>query len=126
MLDIQGGLRVVDTPVPVPQPVSGCAVTPAAASMQSPKVMPVPRADIKVDTEGMQRNLKEAIGRLNQMMQDGGRGLSFMMDEKLGRPIVTVVNKETGEVVRQIPNEVIVSLGHSIEDLKGMLHSSMI
>jgi flagellar protein FlaG len=126
MLDIQGGLRVAATPAPSVPVVSAGAAAAVAAPAPTSKVTPVPRADIKVDTEGMQKNLKEAIGRLNQMMQDGGRGLNFMMDEKLGRPIVTVVNKETGEVVRQIPNEVIVSLGHSIEDLKGVLHSSMI
>jgi flagellar protein FlaG len=126
MLDIQGSLQVAVAPVLTPQLAPGGAALPAAAPDKTPKVMAVPRADIKLDTESSQKNLKEAIGRLNQMMQDGGRGLNFMMDEKLGRPIVTVVNKETGEVVRQIPNEVIVALGHSIEDLKGMLHNSMI
>ncbi|MDO9279937.1 MAG: flagellar protein FlaG [Polaromonas sp.] len=126
MLDIQGGLRVATAPVPTPQVASAGVAAAVAPPPEAPKVMPVPRADIKVDTEVLRKNLNEAIGRLNQMMQDGGRGLNFMMDEKLGRPIVTVVNQETGEVVRQIPNDVIVKLGHSIEDLKGVLHSSMI
>jgi len=31
------------------------------------------------------------------------------------------VNKETGEVVRQIPNEVVIRVANSIEDLKGVL-----
>jgi len=70
----------------------------------------------------MMANLKEAISRLNDMMQSGGRGLNFAMDPKLGRPVVTVTNTQTGEVVRTIPNEVIIRVGHSIEDLKGLLH----
>jgi flagellar protein FlaG len=57
------------------------------------------------------------------MMVAGGRGLNFAMDEKLGRPIISVKNSETGEVVRQIPNEVVVRIAHGIEDLKGLLHN---
>jgi flagellar protein FlaG len=39
----------------------------------------------------------------------------------LNRPIVTVVNSQTGEVVRQIPNEVVVRVAHHLDNLKGML-----
>ena len=84
-------------------------------------VMPK-KAEINFDSEKMMANMKEAISRLNDMMQSGGRGLNFAMDAKLGRPVVTVTNTQTGEVVRTIPNEVIIRVGHSIEDLKGMLH----
>jgi len=45
------------------------------------------------------------------------------VDEKLGRPIIYVKNTATGEVVRQIPNEVVVHIAHGIEDLKGLLHN---
>ncbi len=88
--------------------------------------MPPPKAEIHIDTESMRRNLQEAIGRINEMMRDGGRGLNFSMDETLGRPIVLVRNLESGEVVRQIPNEVVVKVAHSIEDLKGMLHNAVV
>jgi flagellar protein FlaG len=47
--------------------------------------------------------------------------LNFSIDEKLGRPVVTVRNESTGEVVRQIPNEVVVRVAHSIDELKGLL-----
>jgi len=74
----------------------------------------------------MRKNLQEAINRINEMVRDGGRGLNFSLDEKLGRPIVMVRNLESGEVIRQIPNEVVVKVAHSIEDLKGMLHNEVI
>jgi flagellar protein FlaG len=47
--------------------------------------------------------------------------LNFTIDEKLNRQIITVSNKETGEVVRQIPTEVVLRVAHSIEDIKGLL-----
>jgi flagellar protein FlaG len=89
-------------------------------------VTPPSRAQVKVDTESMRKNLQEAITRINDMVRDGGRGLNFSLDEKLGRPIVLVRNLESGEVIRQIPNEVVVRVAHSIEDLKGMLHNELI
>jgi len=44
----------------------------------------------------------------------------------LGLPIVVVKNSQTGEVVRQIPNEVVVQVAHSIEAFKGMLHNAVV
>jgi uncharacterized FlaG/YvyC family protein len=39
---------------------------------------------------------------------------------------VTVTNKETGEVIRQIPNEVVIRLARSIEDTKGLLLNAQV
>jgi len=109
------------------------ARTPSAAPAASvatveaaPKVMAIPKADINFDANRMRQNLNEAIGKLNDMMVSGGRGLNFSMDERLGRPIIYVKNSQTGEVVRQIPNEVVVRIAHGIEDLKGLLHNKSI
>jgi uncharacterized FlaG/YvyC family protein len=43
------------------------------------------------------------------------------VDKSLNTPVVTVRNTHTGEVVRQIPTEVVVQLAHSIDDMKGLL-----
>ena len=101
-----------------------------AQSAPSPAVsMPVPaklalpvKAEINFDSEKMMAQMKEAVSRLNEMVQSTGRGLDFAMDPKLGRPVVTVTNTQTGEVVRTIPNEVVIRVAHSIEDFKGLLH----
>lgn len=87
---------------------------------------PIPKAEIKIDLEKESQALKAAIGKLNDMLTSNARNVSFSMDEKLGRPIVYVKNATTGEVVRQIPNEVVVRIAHSIEDFKGMLHNEKI
>lgn len=110
------------TRLPAAMPSSSAA--PAAASVEAaPKVMPIPKAEINFDPNRMRQNLDEAISKLNDMMVSGGRGLNFFMDERLGRPIIYVKNSQTGEVVRQIPNEVVVRIAHGIEDLKGLLHN---
>jgi flagellar protein FlaG len=84
---------------------------------------PIPKPEIKFDAEHARKNLEEAIQKLNDMMKDSGRTLSFSMDVKLGRPIVFVKNMANGDVVRQIPSEVVVRVAHGIEDFKGLLHN---
>ncbi len=85
---------------------------------------PIAKPVIKFDEEHARKNLEDAIQKLNDMMKDSGRTLSFTMDVKLGRPIVFVKNMANGDVVRQIPNEVVVRVAHGIEDFKGMLHNA--
>jgi flagellar protein FlaG len=102
-------------------PMSGAA--PAAVDANAQALTPIPKPEIKFDTEQARKNLEEAIQKLNDMMKDSGRTLSFSMDVKLGRPIVFVKNMANGDVVRQIPSEVVVRVAHGIEDFKGLLHN---
>jgi flagellar protein FlaG len=73
------------------------------------------------DQQERKENLREAIEKLNNQAAKTARNLNFTIDEKLNRQIITVSNKETGEVVRQIPTEVVLRVAHSIEDIKGLL-----
>jgi len=97
---------------------------PAVEPVKKDLALQVPKADIQFDAEKAQKNLDEAIQKLNEMLKDSGRTLSFSMDVQLGRPIVFVKNMANGEVIRQIPSEVVVRIAHGIEDFKGMLHNA--
>ena len=48
------------------------------------------------------------------------------IDDKMDTPVIVVKNRESGEVVRQIPSEVVIKVAHSIEDLKGLLHNQAV
>lgn len=113
---------------PLAAPVLGSKAAAAIASLHEPEqktqLAPLPKADIQFDAEKVRKNLEEAIQKLNDMMKDSGRTLSFSMDVKLGRPIVFVKNMANGDVVRQIPSEVVVRVAHGIEDFKGLLHNA--
>ena len=79
------------------------------------------KAEVVMNMERMKQNLEVTIGRLNEQMRDGGRNVTFAIDQTLGRPIVVVRKEDTGEVIRQIPNEAVVKVAHNIEALKGLL-----
>lgn len=104
--------------------VSAQPAAPAPAAAQVPA--PVHKAEIRVNTEEMKRNLDQAIRQLNDTMRDGGRNLAFAMDEVLGRPIIVVKKQDTGEVIRQIPNEVVVKVAHSLDKLKGLFFNTRV
>ena len=124
MIDIQGGLRVI-APITSP-PGGGAGVQPqgaakAVAEIARPVIVPIERPQINVDSEGAKKRLDQAVRLMNERMQDGGRGLAFKLDPSLNRPVVTVTNQETGEVIRQIPNEVIIRMARSIDQTRGNL-----
>lgn len=104
------GVRAPAVSASVAQPVQEKAVAHAEAPSKP-----------RFDPEKFQEMLKEIIERLNQQMKDGGRDLGFSVDDRINTFIVTVKNTNTGEVIRQIPSEVVVNMAHSIEDLKGVI-----
>lgn len=54
-------------------------------------------AEIAVDVE-------RTVQRLNELMSERERSLRFQVDELSGRTVITVLDAETKEVVRQIPS----------------------
>ena len=93
----------------------------------APAEVAVPKADIQVNSEAIQKNLEAAISHLNEMMRDGGRNLSFHIDPSFkGQPVVIVRKEDTGEVIRQIPNPEVLKVAHSIDALKGLLMNKQI
>jgi len=88
--------------------------------------IPNAKSKASVELDRMQQNLQVSIDRLNKQMLDGGRNVTFYIDHELGRPIVEVRNRNTGEIIRQIPNETIVRVAHNIEALKGLLMNKKI
>ena len=103
--------------------------TPAAQSANlapAPTLKPTQSVEVKVDNEKMKKNLDQAINQLNEVMRDGGRNITFSMDEDRGTPIILVKKQDTGEVIRQIPNEVVIKVGHSLDAIKGILLNKQI
>lgn len=102
----------------VAAPVQAEKAEPAVAKV---KLQAPEKVDLGFNAQEMRQNLQEAIERLNQQVKANGRDLSFQMDETIDRPIITVRNIETGEVVRQIPSEEIIRMAHTLEEGKGLL-----
>jgi flagellar protein FlaG len=61
--------------------------------------------------------VKNAQGYLNDL----NVGVTFEIHDKTGELIVKVVNRETNQVIRQIPPEALVKLHDNLKDLVGVI-----
>jgi flagellar protein FlaG len=65
------------------------------------KQLPPEKSNIADTTE----NLDQAADLMNSRAQTIHRQLQFSIDENSGRTVITVLNSETQEIIRQIPEE---------------------
>ena len=73
------------------------------------------------EIQAVQAKLDEIVSHLNVKMEVRDKSLNFSVDEVSNRVMVTVTDKVSGEVVRQVPSEAILKVAHNIEALKGIL-----
>ena len=62
----------------------------------------------------------EAAREVTQHMKMAGTSLSITVDDRLGATIIQVTDKETDELIRQIPPEEIVSLARFLRENVGV------
>jgi flagellar protein FlaG len=65
--------------------------------------------------EAKREELDEAVSQLNDYVQNVQRDLQFEVDNDLGQTIVRVVDQQTQEVIRQIPDEVAMRLAEKLQ-----------
>lgn len=63
----------------------------------------------------------EAIKNINNMMKALSRSLEFSIDADTDRTIVKVVDKQTGDVIRQIPSEEALDIAKALDKSQGLL-----
>ena len=71
--------------------------------------------------EMIRDRLKEISESLNSEMKMRSRDLQFSVDEVTNRFLVTVLDQDSGKVVKQIPSDAILKVAHNLEALKGLL-----
>ena len=74
-----------------------------------------PKVDPKEDKEQQQNEVQEAVAKLNDYIQSVQRDLEFNLDDDSGRVVVTVVDRNTNETIRQIPDEMALKLARNLQ-----------
>ncbi len=78
-----------------------------------------PQSKAQQEQEQSQKASKEevekAVTKLNDFVQNVQRNLQFNLDDASGKTIITVVDKQTSEVVRQIPDDVAIKLAQDLQ-----------
>lgn len=94
---------------------------------EKPKLAVPKRPELQFSAAENRKSLQEAVSMLNEQVASHKNGLGFSINDSIDVPVVTVKNTVTGEVVRQIPNEVVIRVAQNIDTVqKGLLHNSKV
>ncbi|MCP1314803.1 MULTISPECIES: flagellar protein FlaG [unclassified Halomonas] len=112
---------------------SSLAPATASASQLSPQQAQTLRQEIEAratavpastDTRAVElsrEELEEPIERINNALRP--RGLEFDVSDESSRIIARVIDRETGDVIRQIPGEEVLAVARRIEEMQSGLIS---
>ncbi|MEL0082213.1 MAG: flagellar protein FlaG [Gammaproteobacteria bacterium] len=67
------------------------------------------------------QEISRAVDIIMELAVDIDRNLQFHVDEITGKTVVTVRDKQTDEVIRQIPNEEMLSMAQRLRQGGGLL-----
>lgn len=68
----------------------------------------------KEDQQALQENIQAAVAQMNEYVQSSQRDLQFRYDEESGDTVIKVLDRETQELIRQIPDEIFLKLARSL------------
>lgn len=85
----------------------------AAPAAHAPAQVAPPPVD---DTQ-----LKKAIAAANESVAAHGSSVEFSVDPQHGTTIVRVVDKNTGQLIRQMPSAELIEIAKALDQFQGML-----
>ncbi|WP_299791353.1 flagellar protein FlaG [uncultured Shewanella sp.] len=68
-----------------------------------------------------EKELQSLVEDLSGMMSVMRKGLAFKIDEDSGTNVVSVMDIESGDLIRQIPNEEALKLARKLTEVTGLL-----
>ncbi|ARD23224.1 Flagellin protein FlaG [Shewanella japonica] len=74
-----------------------------------------------VDKESNNQELAEVTDDLNDMASIMRKGLAFKVDDDSGKNVISVMDIDSGDVIRQIPNEEALELSKKLAEVAGIL-----
>jgi flagellar protein FlaG len=119
-VNVPGAARVVEPGSAVAAPPSKSEATSEKAPSATAEVINNKEAakaasQTEAKSAGSEEKLNEAVTKLNDYIQSVQRNLQFNVDDDSGRMVVKVIDRNTNEVVRQIPDEVALKMAQNLQ-----------
>lgn len=124
--------------LPTPLAGEGKVVGQAASSLTERAVDDVKQADTQ-NQQRLQKNqyeknnqevtaqplereqLEKMAQQLQEFMGEMNRSLQFQVDEDSGRDVIKVLDKDTGDIIKQYPSEEVLNLVSKLSKTAGLL-----
>ena len=72
-------------------------------------------------TAPVAKELTQALASINDVLKDRAPGLEFSFDKDDARLVVKVVDKDTNEVIRQMPTREALEIAKALDKLQSLL-----
>lgn len=104
-----------------PQPAPAAQVTPPDDTQAGRfgKQADPQEFGLRQPIEPPQSSLEKALESINNSLKAWSTGMRFEMDEEAQRLVVSIVDSETGDVLRTIPSEAVLRVAKMIAQLQG-------
>ena len=101
-------------------PVNG-NILPESSATTKPVTKPVEQQDDAQEAVNTPRDLEIELQNVNTYVQSIKRDIQFDVDNELATTIIRVVDGDSGEVIRQIPEDIFLELARRLEQ-DGEIH----
>lgn len=104
------------------QPATVIAMKPVAAPVVH-ETAPVAVAAPAPVPSPTSEDVTAAVQEIQEFVDNVTTNLQFAVDDRTGKIVVSVVDAETKQVVRQIPSEDVMKLARTLDRMQGLLFS---
>lgn len=103
---IQNVNNVLQTPQPIRLPSDGGPKVAEATTQAAPQ-------------QPSAQQLKSAVDSINQAMRQANKSVELSVDSSTKKPVVKMMDSETGELIRQYPSEEVLAIAQAIDQYLG-------
>lgn len=111
-------IQSISTSLPLP------TGTEASAALRETKVLAAPEQKQMLPEKSSQpakpEELEAAVSSVREYIKPFNSDLQFSVNDDTDKVIVTVVDSETKEVIRQIPSEEMLAIAKALDSIKGL------
>ncbi len=89
--------------------------TEVKATQETGESLPVDSV-VKVTEQTDTQKVENAVSKLNEYVQSTARTLNFQVDDESGKTVIKVYDRESDQLIRQIPNELVLELARRLNE----------
>ena len=67
---------------------------------------------------------EEILEKIKTLTENGIFSVRFEMHKDIDKMVIQIVDKQSGEVIRQFPSEELISSAHNLQDYSGLIINS--
>jgi flagellar protein FlaG len=97
------------------------AVSVAASEQPQKRQAPAAEAKPAETTEASAEQIQSAINKIQQSVPLAQQNMQFSVDDETGKTVVSITDKDSGELIRQVPSEELMEIAKNIGRMQGLL-----